>query len=253
MGDPLAKAVRDANRHVFENRNFDAYDKNPSIFEPSRQAEIRRVLEGASARGRGRLVDIGCGTGNLLRLGRDLFDSCCGVDLSGSLLAELNRRMPGLGLARGEADRLPFPAASADVVTAYGVLHHLVDPAGLFAEAHRILRPGGLFYADHDPNLHFGRFYHIYYRLRYLGRHGFGDAQTDLSEFHHTQTGGLHPERLAGDLRAAGFSRVEISYRITTNPSLPFAFRLVRAMMRAAARIVPLKSLHTHFSLQAFK
>lgn len=253
MGDPLARAVRDANRRVFEEKNFDAYDKNPSIFEPSRQAEIRRVLEEAAARGRGRIVDIGCGTGNLLRLGRDLFDSCCGVDLSGSLLAELNRRMTGLGLARGEASRLPFPTGSADLVTAYGVLHHLVEPDGLFAEAHRILKPGGLFYADHDPNLHFGRFYHVYYTLRYAGRHGFGDAETDLSEFHHTRTGGLHPERLADGLRAAGFGRVEISYRITTNPSLPRLFRAVRAVMRAAARIVPLRSLHTHFSLRAFK
>lgn len=249
----LARAVRDANLRVYEAKTFDGYETNPSIFEPQRQAAIRAVLESAAARGNGRLVDIGCGTGNILRLAKDLYANACGVDLSGSLLEELDRRTPGLRLARGEAGRLPFAGDTVDAVTAYGVLHHLIDHREAFAEAHRILRPGGTFYADHDPNYYFGRFYHVYYRIRWAGKHGFGDAHTDLSEFHHTQSGGLNPDDLAAQLRDLGFREIDVSYRITTNPSLPPLFRAVRAMMRTAIRVLPLKSFHTHFSIVAIK
>jgi ubiquinone/menaquinone biosynthesis C-methylase UbiE len=250
MSGATARTVRDANRRVFEAKDFDGYDGNPSIFEPSRQAAIRRAL--GEGRG-GTIVDIGCGTGNVLRLARDRFNRRLGVDLSGSLLAELSRREPGLGLARGEAGRLPLADASVDFVSAYGVLHHLVDARGLFAEAHRVLKPGGTFYADHDPNYYFGRFYHIYYKIRFAGRHGFGTSDGDLSEFHHTRSGGLNPDALAAQLRASGFARAEARLWTTTNPALPPFYRAVRGLMRAAAKVWPAKTFHTHFSLRALK
>ena len=46
-------------------------------------------------------------------------------------------------LRTADAEALPFPDASFDVVYSYGVLHHTPDTVKAYAEAWRVLRPGG--------------------------------------------------------------------------------------------------------------
>ena len=42
-----------------------------------------------------------------------------------------------------EAERLPFPDASFDVVISNGVIDLIPDKDAVFSELHRVLRPGG--------------------------------------------------------------------------------------------------------------
>ncbi len=252
MNPSVVRRVLEANRRVFDAKDFDEYDANPSIFEATRQREIEEVLATASA-ARDRLLDVGCGTGNVLRLARRRFRECWGIDLSPNLLAELRRREGGFRLAAAQADLLPFGAGTFDLVTMYGVLHHLVDHLSVFRAAYRILRAGGALYADHDPNYFFGRFYHLYYRLRHLNRPGFGTEDAEVSEWHHTRTGGLNALHLRALLLRAGFREVEVRFRITTNPALSLPFRAIRAVMKAITRLYPFKSLYTHFWILARK
>ena len=244
------RAVRDANRRVFEAKDFDRYDANPSIFEPGRQREIEAVLAGAPARER--MLDVGCGTGNVLRLARGHFRLCVGADLSSRLLGKLRRR-EGFPLAVSEAAFLPFREASFDLVSMYALVHHMVDPEPAFRAAFRVLRPGGILYLDHDPNYFFGRFHHIYYRVRHADRPGFGTRDAEISEWHHTRTGGLNPWSIRSKLERSGFRDVDVRFRITTNPDLPPAFRAVRAVLRAVVKVYPFKSLYTHFRVLARK
>ncbi len=51
----------------------------------------------------------------------------------------------------GGVDRLPFPDASFDVVTANMVVEHLSDPETQFREIARVVKPGGVFVL-HTPN-----------------------------------------------------------------------------------------------------
>lgn len=248
--ESLRKRVRDANLKVFERKKFEDYEQNPSIFDASRQQEIDEILRRLGGE---RLVDIGCGTGNVLRLAKKYFRVCCGMDLSSNFMRELRRREGTLHLGVGEAEWLPYRSESFDAVSMYALLHHLVDYRTALREAHRVLKPGGALYIDHDPNYFFGRFYHIYYRLRYLGRPGFGDNDTEASEWHHTRSGGLNPMRISEYLTGLGFRDVQVRFRITTNPALPRAFKLARTMMRALTRIYPFKSLYTHFCIIARK
>jgi SAM-dependent methyltransferase len=59
------------------------------------------------------------------------------------MVAEARRRCPELTFVEGDAQRLPFPDASFDVVTTnFGILH-LSRPESALAEARRVLVPGG--------------------------------------------------------------------------------------------------------------
>lgn len=49
----------------------------------------------------------------------------------------------GCGALQGDAERLPFPEASFDIVYSNGVLHHTPDTERSIGEVLRVLKPGG--------------------------------------------------------------------------------------------------------------
>lgn len=91
---------------------------------------------------RARILDVGCGTGaNLELLAR--YGEAEGVDISEEALAFCRAR----GLERvslGEAERLPYPDESFDLVTALDVVEHLDEDVRGLREMRRVLRKGGL-------------------------------------------------------------------------------------------------------------
>ena len=95
-----------------------------------------------------RLLDLGCGTGGLLRelAGRATAPrEAIGVDTSSKMLARVPNLPAGWGLMQADAARLPFPDRSFDVLTATYLLHLLDRPEreAVLAEAARIMRPEG--------------------------------------------------------------------------------------------------------------
>ena len=98
-----------------------------------------------------RWLDVGCGKGELLRLGRDSFREAVGCDPSLEMLKDCRDLQ-----IRHQTDpsALPFEDASVDVVTAVCVYHHLApaEQRAVTREAWRVLRPGGIFAIfEHNP------------------------------------------------------------------------------------------------------
>ncbi len=99
-----------------------------------------------------RVLDVGCGTGNLLlALGRSRSDvELTGLDPDARALALAARKARRKGVAvawqRGFAQELPHPDGSIDRVFSSLMLHHLDAAAkdALLAEVRRVLRPDGL-------------------------------------------------------------------------------------------------------------
>lgn len=96
-------------------------------------------------------LDIGCGQGDLLRLGQQEFAEATGCDPSSRMLeacAGINVRL------QRDPTKIPFDDSRFDLVTAVCVYHH-VEPAQratLTGEAVRVLKPGGIFAAiEHNP------------------------------------------------------------------------------------------------------
>lgn len=249
-----SETVKRANLEVYNRKVLEGYQENRSIFNPHRQQAIQAILRGLRERvGGGNYLDIGCGTGNLLNLARAFFEKPVGLDLARRLLAQVRRRSPNLVLAAGESERLPFQGNSFNVISLYAVLHHILDPSLTFQEAFRCLKTGGFLYTDHDPNYFFNRFYHIFYKLRHRSRPGFGSELEEIAEYHNTKRGGLNPDQLAGTLGEIGFRKVEVHYRLTDNEDLPFPALLSLRMMRWLSRLIPSRSLFTHFWIVAQK
>jgi SAM-dependent methyltransferase len=93
----------------------------------------RFVAEGLS-----RVLDVGCGEGELAHF---LPDGVLRVGLDNTRTTL--ERAPGRGVL-GEADVLPFPDGSFDGVAVLYVLYHLPDPRPALAKAYRAMRPGDL-------------------------------------------------------------------------------------------------------------
>jgi len=136
-------------------------------------------------REKGRVLELGCGTGRLLKpLAR--VARVVGVDRSDSMLARARERLAGLKpgararLVRGDIRALPFAAASfAAVIAPYGMLQSLVSDRDLrdaLASAARVLAPGGLFGVDLVPDLPHWREYGS--RRRLSGRAADGSRVT---------------------------------------------------------------------------
>lgn len=144
-----------------------------------------------------RVLEVGCGTGRWLADLRRIADQVYGLDLSAGMLVRARGRDTQLRLTRGRAARLPFPAATFDLVYCVNAIHHFDRQQQYVSEARRLLRPGGaLAVVGMDPH---GR-QDSYYIYRYFE----GVYENDLARFPSWGT-------VLDWMTAAGFARVSWS------------------------------------------
>jgi len=117
---------------------------------PLERATLAAAVDLAGPRHEDAWLDLGTGTGGLLRtLARhpDRPGTAIGVDDCAAMLERAPPMPPGWRLESGDACRLRFPGGSFSVVTAAYVLH-VVDAAArrqIIGEARRVLVDGGRF------------------------------------------------------------------------------------------------------------
>ena len=132
------------------------HDRLLPLYDPvTRLLGIRRghlrLLDAARIRPGDRVLEIGCGTGNLaLLVKREIPNAeVTGLDPDPRALEraarKARRRGVALRLDRGFAGALPYADASFDVVLSAFMFHHLpeTEQEGMLAEARRVLAPGG--------------------------------------------------------------------------------------------------------------
>ena len=100
--------------------------------------ESTAALAPLSLPDRERVLDVGCGTGELTRvLASETSGEVVGVDADTGLL-NVARDATGLPTVAGDATRLPFPDRAFDLVVCQALLINLPDPAAALREFARV-------------------------------------------------------------------------------------------------------------------
>lgn len=109
------------------------------------------VLERLGWRGDEAVLDLGCGPGTYLPALTQYIapQQYVGVDLSLGMLKAVKQEasLAAVTLSAADAEALPFPDHSFDVVLANHMLYHIPNLDQALSEVHRVLRPHGLLVA----------------------------------------------------------------------------------------------------------
>lgn len=178
---------------------------DPKTYPLDGEAAFRGKIEA-----RGRVLEIGVGSGLNLTLYEEQVEVVFGLDPSERLLSMAQRRAAEAGVAAdlilGSATNIPLENASVDTVVMTWTLCSIFDPLSALSEMGRVLKPGGaLLFVEHglSPEPAIERWQH---RLTPLWRH---------------ISGGCHLDRKVDDLiRAAGFEILELRNEYARGPRL---------------------------------
>jgi 2-polyprenyl-3-methyl-5-hydroxy-6-metoxy-1,4-benzoquinol methylase len=170
-----------------------------AYLDPTRRADTDFPLKYLPFETRGRLLDLGCGSGHLLGSMRALGWLAEGVDIDP--VAARAARRKGFQVRVGSLFEQKFSAATFDAVVMSHVIEHVHQPLQLIEEVRRILKPGRRLVIA-TPNAK-----SLGHRLL-AGRWPFLDPPRHLQVF--------TPQALLSLVRAAGFEDVQICTEIRT-------------------------------------
>jgi len=147
---------------LYHDWEAESYDEKWSISYDERCIAYARdrFVAAAGSQGwpYGDVLELGCGTGffllNLKQAG--VVDRGHVTDLSPGMVAAARRNAATLGYdvegRVADAESLPYPDASFDLVVGHAVLHHIPDVELALREVLRVLRPGGRFVFAGEPS-----------------------------------------------------------------------------------------------------
>ena len=126
-------------------RAAEFYDESRSYGEGTTRSTTELLV--GELRGRGRVLEVGIGTGLIALPLHDAGIPMVGLDLSAPMMAKLVEKAggrPPFPLVQGDATALPFRDGEVHVGLIRWVLHLIPDWRSVVAEMVRVVRPGGL-------------------------------------------------------------------------------------------------------------
>lgn len=91
----------------------------------------------------GKILDVGCGNGNLFALLPDHKYELYGVDFSENIIIEAKNNCKNASFSVADAEKLPFDNDAFDILVCNASFHHYIHPNTVLEEMHRVLKDGG--------------------------------------------------------------------------------------------------------------
>jgi ubiquinone/menaquinone biosynthesis C-methylase UbiE len=92
----------------------------------------------------GKILDVGCGNGNLFTFLPDGKYELFGVDFSENMIAEAkNNCKTNASFSVADAEELPFDDDTFDIIVCNASFHHYIHPDAVLEEMRRVLKNGG--------------------------------------------------------------------------------------------------------------
>ena len=129
-----------------------------AVFEYRRSAKVLGYLERAGLRTLGRVLDDGCGGGGMGVSFAEEASSVVAIDPAdrirdAGIRLAAEKGVRNVTFAQADGMKLPFRAASFDLVLSHAVIEHVADPAAYLHEARRVIKPGGFLFLQTAPYL----------------------------------------------------------------------------------------------------
>jgi SAM-dependent methyltransferase len=199
-------------RSIVQRRGIDVHLRSAPQLVQYRAIARRLATDGA-----GRLLDWGCGFGQVARLlkdeGIDVTPFDYRPDLAEETVAPLERYPDLEAHLSPDPVKLPFGDGSFDSVLSCGVLEHVQDPEGSVEEIARVLRRGGTFYVYNLPN----RYSYLERIARLLGLYYHGQLPDDRVYTRSTSTGLLERHGfVVEEFRRANMLPLTLTGRLAT-------------------------------------
>ena len=112
----------------------------------TRQRAVENLLEGHTG---SNVIDLGCGTGDLVSFYASKGSRYTGLDISEKMIERAKSNFAGAGSSgqicfmTGDCENLSFPSGEFDTLSAIALIEYLPDPNKTVSECSRVLKSGG--------------------------------------------------------------------------------------------------------------
>ncbi len=146
-------------KHAEHNEKAFQFDKRAANYDEVEGKISARfyklLLEQVTLQEGAAVLDVGCGTGTILRRMADLCPiNGYGIDVEQNMVTEAKKKCPEMEVLVSKCEDTPFADQTFDVLTVCMAYHHFDDKKGFAKEAARILKENGCLYIA-DPRFPF--------------------------------------------------------------------------------------------------
>ncbi|MDF0728411.1 methyltransferase domain-containing protein [Cytobacillus sp. S13-E01] len=136
--------------------------------------DLKRLVEMANTNGKEVVLDVATGGGHTANAFAPLVKKVTALDLTPEMLKAAKGFIQENGhnnveFVEGDAENMPFPDESFDIVTCRIAPHHFPNIKNFISEAYRVLKPGGQFLLDDNvapEDAEFDQFYNTIEKMR---------------------------------------------------------------------------------------